>query len=272
MDGYHFTGKTLRDGRPIPPIGEWLEHDGPLVPCKSGLHASAHPFDALKYALKYAPGNMLHRVELEGDLVLHGDPPDKCVGRRRKIIATIDATSLLREYARWCASQVLYLWDAPQVVRDYLATGDESLRDAARDAAEAAAWDAGDAAGAARDAARDAAWAAWAAARAARDAAWAARDAARAAAGAAQRAKFAEMVDAVLPPGACSLNLAATTTSRCWNVSGDGSPASPTWPSAWNVSWPPERNDCSCAGECFCECGCGFLFDPDSDEDEAEGQ
>ena len=171
MDGYHFTGKTLRDGRPIPPIGEWLEHDGPLVPCKSGLHASAHPFDALKYA----PGNMLHRVELEGDLVLHGDPPDKCVGRRRKIIATIDATSLLREYARWCASQVLYLWDAPQVVRDYLATGDESLRAAARDAAWAAA-------GAARDAARDAAGAAGAAE-------------------AAQRAKFAEMVDAVLPPG-----------------------------------------------------------------------
>ena len=45
------------------------------------------------------------------------------------------------------------VWNAPQVVRDYLTTGDESLR--------AAAWDTSDAAPvAARDAARDAAKAA----------------------------------------------------------------------------------------------------------------
>ena len=44
---YHFTGDTLRDGRPIPKPGVWLKHDGPVIPCKSGLHASEHPFDAL---------------------------------------------------------------------------------------------------------------------------------------------------------------------------------------------------------------------------------
>ena len=209
MKAYHFTkGNKLRDGRPLPAIGEWLEHVGPIVPCESGLHASEHPFDALQYS----PGEMLHLVEIDGELVTHGDPPDKVVGRRRRIIASIDATDLLREFAR-C------LWACPPVVRQYLETGDESIRaadwaadwaaawDAARTAARTAAWDATrDAAwDAARDADRAAAWdAARTAARTAawdatRDAAWdAARDADRAAAWDSQRAKFKAMVDAKL--------------------------------------------------------------------------
>lgn len=134
MFGYHFTGDTLRDGRPIPPIGEWLEHDAEVVPCRSGLHASEQAFDAMTYA----PGTMLHYVELDGDLVPHGDPIDKYVGRRRRIIASINATSLLREFARWCAMQVIDKWEAPACVRRYLETGDESLRDAAWAAADAA--------------------------------------------------------------------------------------------------------------------------------------
>ena len=94
-----------------------------------------------------------------------------------------------RYLARWCASQVLHLWDAPAVVRDYLRTGDEKLRATAA----AAAWDAASAAwDAARVAARAAGAAASDAARvgarvaasAAWDAAWyAAADAALAAAG-----------------------------------------------------------------------------------------
>jgi len=165
MLGYHFTGDKLRDGRPVPPVGEWLEHEGEIDPCVCGLHASEHPFDAMRYAL----GVTLHRVELEGDLQSHGDPPDKWVGRRRKIIASIDATLLLREFARWCALQVIHLWDAPQVVREYLETGDETLREAAWEAA----WDA-----------REAAWEA------------AAREAAREAVWEGQRAKFKEIVEA----------------------------------------------------------------------------
>ena len=196
MKAYHFTkGNKLRDGRPLPAIGEWLEHTGPIVPCESGLHASEHPFDALQYS----PGEMLHLVEIDGELVTHGDPPDKVVGRRRKILASIDATDLLREFARWCALQVIHLWECPDVVRRYLETGDESIRAAARDAAGADARDAARAAAwvaawvAARDATRDAAW------EAARDAAWAAaRAAARAAAWDSQRAKFKAMVDAKL--------------------------------------------------------------------------
>ena len=96
MLGYHFTGDKLRDGRPVPPVGEWLEHEGEIVPCQSGLHASECSYDALQYA----PGHLLHRVELEGDIVPHGDPSDKWVGRKRRIISTIDAEPLLRDFAR----------------------------------------------------------------------------------------------------------------------------------------------------------------------------
>jgi hypothetical protein len=217
---YHFTGKTLRDGKPVPAIGEWLELPAEIsiVACPSeddlrngcgGLHASPDAFDALQYA----PGSLLHRVELDGDIVSHGSPVDKFAARRRKIVATIDAESLLWEYARKCALSVIHLWDAPEVVNRYLETGDESLRAAARaaawDAARDAAWDAAWAAArdaaraAARDAAGDAAWvaaraAAWDAARAAaRDAAWAAAwDASRYAALDAHRKIFTELVDA----------------------------------------------------------------------------
>jgi hypothetical protein len=223
---YHFTGKKLRDGSPIPKIGEWLElpENVKIKACPSdmdiangygGLHASGHPFDALLYA----PGSTLHLVHLDGELIEHGSPVDKVAARRRKIVATIDAEPLLREFARKCALSVIHLWDAPEVVKQYLTTGDDSLRAAARDAAaREAAW-------AARAAAREAAWAARAAAREAaaraaaraagaaawaalEAAAWAARDAARDARDAArdardardaareQRQLFAEMVDA----------------------------------------------------------------------------
>ena len=171
---FHFVGKTLRDGGPVPPDGEWLLYEGELVMCESGLHASKDPFDALGYA----PGETLCLVECDGQII-EGD--DKLVCSQRKIIARMDATELLRYFARMQALSVIHLWDAPDVVLDYLMTGDESLRAAA----SAAAWYAASAAAsaAARAAARAAAWdAARAAARpAAWDAAWdAARYAARA--------------------------------------------------------------------------------------------
>ena len=43
-----------------------------------------------------------------------------------------------REFACWCALQVIDKWDAPDVVREYLETGDEEIRSAAW----SVAWDA----------------------------------------------------------------------------------------------------------------------------------
>ena len=225
MIAYHFVGKTLRDGRPIPPDGEWLEHDGPLVMCESGLHASTHPFDALEYA----PGDTLCLVELGGNMQTEGD---RSVATRRRIIKRIDAEPLLRAFARQQALSVIHLWDAPDVVVKYLKTGDDTLRSAASEAAMAAArsaamsdamaaaWDAGlpdamattisftrsaassDARSAAssdaRSAASSAAWdAAWAASRSlARDAAsFSARAATRSDARSAARDQFKVIVD-----------------------------------------------------------------------------
>ena len=190
MDYYHFVGPTLRDGRPVPADGEWLEHCGPLVPCKSGLHASSQPWDALQYA----PGPILCLVELGGDCVAHGDPVDKVVARRRKIVRRIDATQLLRRFAADQALSVAHLWEMPQVVREYLTTLDESLRASAR-SASAAAWEAASARSARSASAREAWEAAWeaASARAAEAASASARSAsASAAASEAASARSAE--------------------------------------------------------------------------------
>lgn len=152
------------DGREVI-VGETLRVEGEPVLCEHGLHASAKLWDALNYAR--GDRLALCRVTL-GGTVLHDDT--KSVGGERAVIAMLDADAteaLLRGWARWCALQVIHLWDAPDVVRRYLETGDESLRAAARAADRAAdSAAAGDAARAAAWAAdRAAAWgAAWAAA------------------------------------------------------------------------------------------------------------
>ncbi len=136
---WHFVGEKLRDGRPVPADGVWLEHTGKLILCEEGLHWSREPFDALQFA----PGATLCLVEVGGEIVeKKGD--DKGISSKRKIIARMDATELLRYFARLQAISALEYWDSepPEVVCDYLATGDESLRDAAWAAARDAAWDA----------------------------------------------------------------------------------------------------------------------------------
>jgi hypothetical protein len=129
--------------------------------CESGLHASVRLIDALQYA----PGNTICRVELDGEIV-EGD--DKVVATRRRILWRVDGEELLQEFARWCALQVIHLWDAPDVVREYLETGREDLRSAAWAAASAAAkWAAAKAAASAAAKWAAAGAAAWAAAGAA---------------------------------------------------------------------------------------------------------
>jgi hypothetical protein len=151
---WHFVNSTLRDGRPVPRDGELLRfNDNPIL-CKQGLHASLDPFDALSFA----PGGTLCLVECGGQIKYDND---KLVCTERTIVVRMDAEPLLRWFARMQALSVAHLYNAaPQVLLDYLMTGDESIRDAALgaawDAAWCAAWDA--AWGAAWDAAWDAAW------------------------------------------------------------------------------------------------------------------
>ena len=122
---WHFVGKTLRDGRPVPKDGEWLVCDQPLVICRTGLHASREPFDALQYA----PGNTLCLVDCDGEII---EQNDKLVCSRRRIVARMDAAELCDYFARMQALSVVHLWDAPDVVLDYLMTGEARADAAAR--------------------------------------------------------------------------------------------------------------------------------------------
>ena len=168
MKAWHFLpamGQLANGGGPVK-LGEWLQYEGDLILCQQGYHASRRLIDALNYA----PGPIACRVEVAGHII---KDDDKFVAQRRRVIVWCDATEVLRRFARPCALDVVHLWDAPDVVVQYLNTGDEPLRAAARDAAgsaRAAAGSARDAAGSARDAAgaaaRAAARSAWAAARA----------------------------------------------------------------------------------------------------------
>jgi hypothetical protein len=154
---WHFTTLDKKlgygDGRLII-AGEKLTVPGPIVLCKSGLHASKRLLDALKYA----PGAYLWEVELSGE-VIHGD--DKSVATERTALCGFDASEVLRKFSRMVALQAVEKhWDEsklgafPDVTLQWLKTGDETLRVAARSAARSAAW-AAEAAGA-----EAAAWAA----------------------------------------------------------------------------------------------------------------
>jgi len=204
---YHFTGAILRDGKPIPSIGKWLKVAGDPIPCECGFHASPDAFDALQYA----PGAMLHRVHLRGIIVPHGDPVDKFAAQRWKIVASIDATDILCLYTRRVALDVIHLWKAPPVVREYLETGDESKRTTAyvaANAANAAAYATAYAANAAAYAA------AYATAYAANAAANAAATAANAAATAAYAANAAAAAYAANAYAANAVNAAAANAAN----------------------------------------------------------
>lgn len=100
---WHFLRNTqdgegkLRTGEKAPPDGEWLEWDGPLVMCQSGLHASRE----LGQALSYAPGSILCLVELDGTIVddTKSFYNDKLVASRRKIVWRMDVRDELARFA-----------------------------------------------------------------------------------------------------------------------------------------------------------------------------
>ena len=165
------------DGREVR-VGETLTVDGPIIPCERGLHASRRVLDALDFA----PGPILCRVVLSGDVV---EQTDKLAASARTVVAMGDVSHALHEFACRCAERALArerLAGREPDARSWAAVAAKRqwLRGEIDDAGLHAAW------GAAWDAAWGAAWAAaWGAAWDARGAAWgafraAAWDAARA--------------------------------------------------------------------------------------------
>jgi len=160
MLAWHFLRKDGTSGadRKYRPSGTEV-HDGPLELCEIGLHGSRRALDALAHA----PGPVVRRVELAGNII---EGKDKACASIRRELWRLDATDILRKFARWCAiGMIIGHWpDAPEVVRRWLATGDESLQDAAGDAARTTTWTTPQST--ARDTAKHATWqVAWDAAR-----------------------------------------------------------------------------------------------------------
>jgi hypothetical protein len=172
MKGWHFLPNDRRmqfDERELVEAGKTYKVDPPIYLCSWGLHASDKSIDALGYA----PGFIVCRVELGGEIIRDND---KAVATERTVLWMADAERTLHEFAIWCADRALTkanvkderCWNALKVKQLWLEGGKATdkeraaARDAARDAARAAAWDAAWAAArdAARAAARDAAWAA----------------------------------------------------------------------------------------------------------------
>ena len=208
IDGWWFSDALVLphgDGRRIK-LGRTHHVTGSIVPCQHGLHLSANAIDALNYAT----GAFVWRVRGHGTVVVNRDKA-ACSGRTY-LRGGIDVSGVLRHFARLCALDVIHLWDAPDIVRQYLRTGDPRIRDAAGDAARTAAW----------AAARAAARAAGDAARAPRDAARAARDAAPAAAGAAAGAAR----DAAPAAAGAAAGAAAWAAARA---------------AAWDAAWDAAR-------------------------------
>ena len=132
MKYWHFLSNDgcLRYGsrdKVVPKHTQILPLDTKILPCKNGFHASERAIDALQYA----PGPIVSLCTLHGIIIPHGNPIDKCAAQGRTHIWIADATKTLREFSIWCALSVIHLWDAPQIVYDYLNTGDEKIRAAA---------------------------------------------------------------------------------------------------------------------------------------------
>jgi hypothetical protein len=133
---WNFTGDTLRDWSPIPPIGHTLVYPGQIEMCEAGYHWSLTPWEALRYA----PGSMLHKVRVGGSVIYKDD---KGVSSERTILASLDATYLLQRFAADQALSVAHLWNMPEVVRECLTTLDPKKREKAAAVAlaeEEAAW------------------------------------------------------------------------------------------------------------------------------------
>lgn len=135
--GWHFlpADGCMRygDGRKVV-ARRWYRCEGAVVACENGMHHSERILDALRYA----PGPVLCRTELRGELAPHGNPVDKLAGRERKVLWKLTAAQgeqLLRYCARKWALDVVHLWAATDVVLEYLLTGRDDLRESARESA-----------------------------------------------------------------------------------------------------------------------------------------
>ena len=144
---------------PVP--GVWREVEGPIVPCRSGLHLCR-----ARHLLLWAQaGATVWRVEVDGDVL---DGSSKVVASRARLVELVGVLTarVLRLTAADMAESVAHLHDHNPACMEAIRVGrlhahglaSDAMMEAARDTAWAVAW------AAARDVPGAAAWAAaWAA-------------------------------------------------------------------------------------------------------------
>lgn len=149
MLAWHFLPQDRRLRYPPHTLvepGQTLRVDPPIKLCERGLHASVRALDALKYA----PGPVVCRVRLGGQIKIDDD---KAVATERTCLWMADATQVLHEFACWCAEEALLReraagrepdprsWAAIETKRRWLhGEATEAELAAASEAAWAAAW------------------------------------------------------------------------------------------------------------------------------------
>lgn len=80
----------------VVPGKTYAERRKPIACCENGLHSSVSALDALAHA----PGPYVCRVASWGDV---DRLPDKLAASRRRVLRMGDASSVLRQFAAWCA-------------------------------------------------------------------------------------------------------------------------------------------------------------------------
>lgn len=133
-----FGGEALRRDLVIITPGETEHHDGPLVLCESGLHASTSLLDAMVYA----PGGILRRVECDGEVV-ERKRGDKLVCSMRRELWRVPWSvvgPVVVRWAAWCGRRTIR---RATVSTSYMAFLAVASCGAAREAARHAASDAG---------------------------------------------------------------------------------------------------------------------------------
>jgi len=147
-------------------VGVWKKFRGGLELCKSGFHASEHPYDVLNYL----QGNRLFRIEAKGKIIRGSD---KFVAEEMRLVREVKNFKRLSvEFAVWNAKRCLKNYEKKypndDKPRKAISSAEKWLRarnDAERKKAESAAWSAAEsAAKSARSAAKSARSAAWSAA------------------------------------------------------------------------------------------------------------
>jgi len=191
------------DGREIV-IGETHSVEGTPSLCEWGLHGSTR----IRDALRYAPGSMVYRVEIWGN-VDSGD--DKICGTHRRYLWGFNASDVLYEASRRFAlaniEKIKPFTDQKQydLIIKWLHTGEEEIRSAAQSAADSAA--------------RSSSWSAlWSAARSA--ARSAAQSAAQSAADSAARGAADSAADSAVWSAADSAARSAARSSS-WSAQND---------------------------------------------------